>query len=79
MLPQRLPSPPPSPTRGEEGEAIGTPRQFARAHGHPPETVLRCAEEHDRAIVLKQQEDGPPVLILDAETLDAVTQCAAGA
>jgi hypothetical protein len=28
--------------------------------------------------VMKQQNDGSPVLILDAETLNAVTKCATG-
>jgi len=64
------------PTRAEEGEKIGTLHQFAEILDAPRWTVLQCAEENEHAIVMSRQEGGEPVFILEAEALNAISQCA---
>ena len=63
-------------TTAEDGETMGTLAQFAGHLNVLPTPLLRCAERHDRAIVLSSRENGPVVLILDADTLNQLPDCA---
>jgi len=66
------------PTVAEDGEMMGTLRQFANLLHLPSSLLLRCIENRDRAIVLRQEEGGQPVLILGAESLPDVCECVVG-
>ena len=55
---------------------MGTLRQFARNLDVPADALLRCAESHDRAIVLANEEGASPLLILDPDALKHLPACA---
>lgn len=55
---------------------MGTLRQFARDLDVPADALLRCAESHDRAIVLSNEEGPGPLLILDPDVLHDLPACA---
>jgi len=64
----------------EEGEAIGTVRQFSDRLNLPESQVLPCLRCHDEeAIVLRGEPAAEPLLIVEAEGLDALRGCAASA
>jgi hypothetical protein len=64
----------------EEGEAIGTIRQFANHLNLPESQVLPCLQCHDEeAIVLRAGPAAEPLLIVEAGGLDALQGCAAAA
>lgn len=62
----------------EDGEIIGTLPQLAAAYGSAPSTLLRCAESSPEAIVLKQEEIGLPVLILESRAAENIAGCVIG-
>jgi hypothetical protein len=64
-----------TPTVAEDGEMMGTLRQFANLLHLPSSLLLRCIEHQGHAIVLRQEAGGQPVLILDAESLSDVCEC----
>ena len=64
-----------TPTVAEDGEMMGTLRQFANLLQLPSSLLLRCIEHQGHAIVLRQEEGGQPVLILGAESLSDVCEC----
>jgi hypothetical protein len=64
-----------TPTVAEDGEMMGTLRQFATLLQLPSSLLLRCIETQERAIVLRQEEGGQPVLILGADSLADVCEC----
>jgi len=55
---------------------MGTLRQLATTLQLPSSTLLRCIEGQRRAIVLRQEEGGQPIVILDVDAMDAVELCA---
>ena len=57
---------------------MGTLRQIATTLQLPSSTLLRCIEGQRRAVVLRQEEGGQPIVILDADVMDAVELCAMG-
>jgi len=62
----------------EEGEAIGTAQQFARRMHLPQPRVLSCLDQNDTAsVVLSAGDEEDPLLIVDADGLDALLHCAA--
>lgn len=62
----------------EEGEAIGTVKQFANRMNLPRPRVLSCLDESDTAsVVLPAADEEDCLLIVDAGGLDALLHCAA--
>lgn len=62
----------------EEGEAIGTVRQFADRMNLSQPRVLSCLDESDTgSVVLPASEENARLLIVDADGLDALLHCAA--
>jgi len=61
----------------EDGEAVGTVRQFADQLHLPRPLVLSCLAASDAApVVLGQYETkSNPVLIVDSEGIDALLDC----
>ena len=62
----------------EDGETMGTLAQFADHLNVSPTSLLRCAERHNRAVVLSSRENAPVILILDADALNQLPRCAGG-
>jgi len=62
----------------EEGEAIGTLQQFAdRLHLSRP-TVFSCLRANEATpVVLEASREENPLLIVDADGMDALIDCAA--
>jgi hypothetical protein len=61
----------------EEGEAIGTLRQFAERLLLSPPAVLSCLEASDASVIRLDAGTPPtPVLIVDADGMDALLECA---
>jgi len=65
---------PAEPTQAEEGERIGTLKQFADELDAPQWSVLQCVETHQPAIILSQA-GGQPVFILDEGSLESIARC----
>lgn len=64
----------------EDGEAIGTVHQFSDRFTLPESQVLPCLRCHDEeAIVLRAGPESEPLLILEAEGVDALRDCATSA
>jgi len=67
-------------TLAEDGEAIGTVRQFSNRLNVPESQVLPCLQEHaDQSILLRAEGESEQVLMLDAEGIGALLGCAASA
>lgn len=65
-------------TLAEEGEAIGTVRQFSDHLNLPESQVLPCLHCHgEEAIVLRDGPAAAPVLIVAAGGMEALRGCAA--
>lgn len=65
-------------TLAEDGEAIGTVRQFSDHLNVPESQVLPCLQEHaDQSILLRAEAESEQVLMLDAEGIGALLGCAA--
>lgn len=64
----------------EDGDAIGTVHQFSDHFTLPESQVLPCLQCHDEeAIVLRAGPESAPLLILGAEGVDALRDCATSA
>lgn len=60
----------------EDGEAIGTLRQFSTSFGLPQSDVLACVQDDaEDAIILNAGSGQDRVLIVDPEALDALSAC----
>jgi hypothetical protein len=65
-------------TLAEDGEAIGTVRQFSKRLNLPESQVMPCLREYaDQSILLRAEGESEQVLMLDAEGLSALVGCAA--
>jgi hypothetical protein len=65
-------------TLAEDGEALGTIRQFSNRLNLPESQVLPCLQEHaDQSILLRADGGSDQVLMLDAEGVGALLGCAA--
>ncbi len=64
----------------EEGEAVGTLRQFASRFQATPASILDCLRQHaPSGVVLDAGRGRDRLLILDPEGLAAICSCAAPA
>ena len=64
----------------EDGEAIGTVRQFSNRLNLPESQVLPCLQCHaEDAIVLRAGDASERLLIVEPDGLDALLSCAASA
>lgn len=64
----------------EDGEAIGTAQQFAKRLNLPAPKVWSCLQKSEAApVVLPTRTDDDRVLIVGAEGVDALLECAAEA
>lgn len=64
----------------EDGEAIGTVHQFSDRLDLPESQVLPCLQCHDEeTIVFRAGPESEPLLILEAEGMDALRDCATNA
>jgi len=62
----------------EDGEAIGTVQQFADQLHLPRPLVYTCLEASDSIpVVLGDEQGEDPLLIVDADGVDALIDCAA--
>jgi hypothetical protein len=62
----------------EEGEAIGTVRQFSSRLNLPESQVLPCLQNHaEQSILLRAGDESEQVLMLDAEGMRTLLSCAA--
>ncbi|WP_157942156.1 hypothetical protein [Salinibacter altiplanensis] len=67
-------------TLAEDGEAIGTVRQFANRLGLPESQVLPCLQCHaEEAIFVRAGDASEQLLIVGADGVDALFGCAASA
>lgn len=67
-------------TLAEDGEAMGSVRQFSDRFDLPESQVLPCLQEHaDQSILLRAEGESEQVLMLDAEGIGALMGCAASA
>lgn len=68
---------PPDPIRiTEDGEAIGTLRQFATSFALSPTSVLECLRREANDAVILHAGNGPSrVLIVDVPALNALRRC----
>lgn len=67
-------------TLAEDGEAIGTIRQFSNRLNLPESQVLPCLREYaDHSILMEAEGESDRVLMLDAEGVGALLGCAASA
>jgi hypothetical protein len=65
-------------TLAEDGEAIGTIRQFSNRLNLPESQVLPCLQEYaDHSILMEAEGESDRVLMLDAEGVGALLGCAA--
>lgn len=61
----------------EDGEAIGTAQQFARRLDLPAPKVWSCLQKSEASpVVLPTRTDDDRVLIVGAEGVDALLECA---
>lgn len=62
----------------EDGEAIGTVRQFSDRLNLPESRVLSCLQEKaDQSVILRAGTESDQLLILDAGGVGALLGCAA--
>lgn len=67
-------------TLAEDGEAIGTVRQFSNRLDLPESQVVPCLQEHAaESILLRAGNDSERLLIVDTNGVEALFGCAASA
>lgn len=61
----------------EDGEVLGTVQQFATRLNLSPSKVLSCLQEKEAApVFLSSREAGPRVVVIEANGVDALLECA---
>lgn len=63
----------------EDDEVIGTVRQLSDRLGLAESQVVPCLREAEQSIIVQAGTGSDQLLILDADGLDALAGCAAGA